>query len=364
VPDTQKKVEGTNAAGSALAFVRICLRRLIASAAIAYPVVLVTVIAALRFVGERWWFTGATLYLPRIGFALPLPFVVAALLICRMHRLLLLQLVSAGLILFPLMGLVLPHPRFNRDSGQKMRVLSFNVDKDAAGLQTLLAAIDRYSPDLLLMQEIVVGTDSPLMAALRARYACVNATDQFVIASRNSLTSVHVPDKVSYGGRLHSPRYMRYVVPTASGDLIVYNVHPISPREGLYRIRGAGLRKEIASGRFFEGAAGPVVQANSGLRAAELEALRQSVRKDQGPVLVVGDTNLPGLSPILARLTDGYQDGFGEAGWGFGYTFPSKRPWMRIDRMFASSHVRFERFEVGCAGASDHLCIVADVIVH
>ncbi|HXX68750.1 MAG TPA: endonuclease/exonuclease/phosphatase family protein [Polyangiaceae bacterium] len=340
---------------------RVWFRRSISLVALAYPVVLSAIALALHLVGERWWLTGASLYLPRILFAAPLPVIVVATLACRMRRLAAAQLLSAALILFPLMGLVLPAPRFTRRSGPTIRVLSLNADSARAGVETLVAAIDGYSPDLVLLQEVYGNVTSRLASALRARYPNVDTTDQFVVASRLPLSSVVTPDRFLYDSRPHSARYMRYVATTPFGPVVIYNVHPISPRQGFYSLRGAGLRREIASGRLFEGAAAPVVQANSGLRAAELEALSQDVRQQQGPVLVAGDTNLPGLSPLLRWLTDGYQDGFEKAGWGFGYTFPSGRPWMRIDRMFASSQLTFDRFEVGCAGASDHLCVVADL---
>jgi endonuclease/exonuclease/phosphatase (EEP) superfamily protein YafD len=340
---------------------KTCFRRLVLFAAIAYPTMLLAVVLAFRFVGERWWFTGAALYLPRVGFAVPLPLVVIALVRYRMRLLLLAQLAAGGLVLFPLMGLVLPSARSPTGSGPTMRVLSLNANSGYSGIPALLEAVDHYSPDLVVMQEIAIGADDPLIRALQARYATVNATGQFVVASRFPLSSIQEPNRFLYGNQMHSPRYMRYVGETPVGRVAIYNIHPVSPRQGFYRIRGAGLRNEIASGRLFEGAAGPDVQANSGLRKGELDVVAKSTRAETLPVLIVGDTNLPGLSPLLAQFEDTYQDGFREVGWGFGYTFPSKLPWMRIDRMFANSALRFEHFEVGCAETSDHLCIVADV---
>jgi endonuclease/exonuclease/phosphatase family metal-dependent hydrolase len=82
------------------------------------------------------------------------------------------------------------------------------------------------------------------------------------------------------------------------------------------------------------------------------------------PVVIAGDTNLPGLSLVFARYLSGYQDGFEKAGWGFGYTYPTNKnrpPWMRIDRILATASLRFERFEVGASSASDHRCVVADI---
>jgi vancomycin resistance protein VanJ len=337
------------------------LERMTVLSAIAYPAGLAAIALAFRLVGERWWLTGAALYLPRLAFALPWPFVVFAVVRYRMRWLVVLQLAAAALLLFPLMGLVLPWPR-SVAGGGTMRVLSLNANSGYSGVAAIVEAIDHYSPDLLLMQEITAGANDPLLEALRARYMTVNGTGQFIVASRFPLSSIHEPDRFLYVDQLHSPRFMRYVAETPLGTVVIYNVHPVSPRQGLYRIRGAGLRKEIASGRLFEGVAGPDVQANSGLRKSELDVLLESAGAETLPTLIAGDTNLPGLSPLLGEFDRRYRDGFREAGWGFGYTFPARRPWMRIDRMFANpARLRFTHFEVGCAGASDHLCVVADL---
>jgi endonuclease/exonuclease/phosphatase (EEP) superfamily protein YafD len=337
------------------------LERITVLSAIAYPAGLAAVALAFRLVGERWWLTGAALYLPRLAFALPLPFVVLAIVGYRMRSLILAPIAAAALLLFPLMGLVLPRPRPAGD-GATMRVLSLNANSGYSGVAAIVGAIDHYSPDLLLMQEITAGPNDPLIEALASRYRTVNGTGQFIVASRFPLSSIHEPDRFFHDLEWHSPRFMRYVGETPLGTLVIYNVHPVSPRQGLYRIRGAGLRNEIASGRLFEGVAGPDVQANSELRKSELDVLLQSAGAETLPTLIAGDTNLPGLSPLLGEFDRRYRDGFQEAGWGFGYTFPAKRPWMRIDRMFANAaQLRFAHFEVGCAGASDHLCVVADL---
>jgi endonuclease/exonuclease/phosphatase family metal-dependent hydrolase len=83
-------------------------------------------------------------------------------------------------------------------------------------------------------------------------------------------------------------------------------------------------------------------------------------RRETVPVIIAGDTNLPQLSATL-RNFEGFQDGFAEAGVGFGYTFPTRRPWMRLDRIYASQQLRFLSFRIGSDAASDHLCVVADI---
>jgi len=78
-------------------------------------------------------------------------------------------------------------------------------------------------------------------------------------------------------------------------------------------------------------------------------------------IILAGDTNLPNLSPLLPRYLADYRDGFERAGWGFGYTYPARLPWMRIDRIFASKELRFVSFKTGCDGDSDHRCVFASI---
>jgi endonuclease/exonuclease/phosphatase (EEP) superfamily protein YafD len=338
------------------------LRRTVQALAVLYPLSLLGVAAALRNVGEAWWITTVGLYLPRILFAAPLPFIAIALRLLGMRRLLWAQALSGFLIVFPLMGFVLPWPTFRNRDAASLRVLSFNINAAYGGTAALLEQIDKYSPDVVLLQE--VGEVDELSRLLRSRYPTVNVSSQFIVATRYPVLSTIYPDKLPYRGRLRSPRFVEQVLETPLGRIAFYNVHPLSPRAALFALRGEhGLKREIVSGRLFSGADGPGLDENTGLRALQVQALAEAARREADPVVIAGDTNLPGLSGILHRYLAQYKDGFVEASWGFGYTFPTNkwRPWMRIDRVLATDQLRFVGFDVGHSLASDHRCVVADL---
>jgi vancomycin resistance protein VanJ len=339
------------------------LPRIVRALAVAYPVSLVAVALLFRYVGEGWWMTTVALYLPRIGFALPLPFIAAGLSAYRMRRLLWLQAASALLVVFPLMGFVLSWPVSADDKAPTMRVLSMNVDSGRRGAAEVVAEIDRYSPDVVLLQEL--GDNDAFGPLLRTHYPTVHVSGQFLLATRYGLSSVIEPPKLPYITENRSPRFIEYLLDTPLGSVHVYNVHPISPREALSAVRGdEGLKREIGTGRIFEGAAAPLVEHNAGLRTLQVQTIWESALHETRPVVIAGDTNLPGLSRTLARTwASGLQDGFSRAGWGFGYTFPTNklRPWMRIDRIFASDHLRFVGFQVSPSRVSDHRGVVADL---
>jgi endonuclease/exonuclease/phosphatase (EEP) superfamily protein YafD len=336
--------------------------RFLRVAAIAYPVALLAIWISIRFVGEGWWASTAALYLPGALFALPLPFVVLATWLRRMRRLVWAQTVSLFLLVFPIMGFVLPWPSFADASAPKIRIVSMNVNGGHAGVDKIVDAIAGYSPDVVLLQELNSGED--FAPVLRARYPTVSTSTQFALATRFPLVRVVEPEKLPYQGQLRSPRFIEYVLDTTLGTIPFFSVHPISPREGLNSIRGEGLRHEIGSGRLLEGTRAHVLEVNTGLRTAQVEAFAQAASLEPGPVVVAGDTNLPASSPLLHRTLGDYDDAFRKAGWGFGYTFPTNKklpPWMRIDRILASGPVRFVHFEIGRPVVSDHHFVVADL---
>ncbi len=330
-------------------------RLLVGVIAVAYPMSLLAVTAALWFVGEAWWVSVVGLYLPRIGFALPLPFLIVALVLFRMRRLLWLQASSAFVIVFPLMGFVFPRPTFARRDHPTMRVLSYNVNSGRDGVGAVVGEIDRFAPDVVLLQE--TGGDKGFAAfggLLRARYATVEASGDFILATRY-LPSPDAAPRVAAGP------FLREVLETPLGRIVVYDVHTVSPRHPLFALRGrAGLRREMTSGG---GRPSPLV-SNAELRTAQVRAFSEAAARETDPVILAGDTNLPGLSPVFQRFLSGYADGFSSAGGGFGYTFPTDkwRPWMRIDRILANGTLRFVGFQIGRdRSASDHLCVVADL---
>ncbi len=328
--------------------------------AIGYPAALVAIILVLRYAGERWWVSAALLYLPRLAFALPLPFIVLLLLLGRRRWLLLTQLVALPLLLFPLMGLRLPGAPSRHDGAFRLRVASYNIATGPHGAQPILEDLRGTNADVILLQE----TDQSLYQALTAGLTGyqVHTWGQFLIASRFPVVETIQPPAIQHRGKARSARFVSYRITTPAGPLQVFNVHPISPREALAELRGEGLKNEIESGRLLRGTASDKVMDNTELRLQQLEMVARDAHRSQSPVIIAGDTNLPTLSWAFAHLFGDYRDGFSEAGTGFGYTFPAPRhPWMRIDRVLADPRFRVVGFHVIESPGSDHFPVVADL---
>jgi vancomycin resistance protein VanJ len=322
--------------------------------AVGYLAVLVAVVALLRLGGERWWLATVALYLPRIGFALPLPIVVAMLLWTRSYRWLLTQVAATWLILFPLMGLVLSGPRTPTPGAWRFRVLSANIGQGGTGIDGVLARIRAAAPDVVVLVEVAEDNVAPLRAGLGG-YAFWSE-DQFVIASRFPITEAALPPELELGPRPLPRNYARCRLMTPAGPVRLYAAHPISPHEAFNRVRG----------RIFDRRARAILEENTRRRLAQVRSLADDARQSPDPVLIAGDTNLPGLSWALATLLGDYRDAFSDAGRGFGYTYPAQprtwiRTWMRIDRVLGGPRFRFLAAVATPPRIYDHLPLVADV---
>src|SRR5688572_6883778 len=99
------------------------LKRTISALALAYPFALLVSAGLLRFVGEAHWTTNVALYLPRLGFALPLPLCVAWLAISGPRKWLWSQAAALLVLLFPLMGLTVSWPSARAEGAATLRLV-------------------------------------------------------------------------------------------------------------------------------------------------------------------------------------------------------------------------------------------------
>ena len=332
---------------------RRVLRLLAIICAVAYPLALVAIILAFRYVGERWWVTLAAMYLPRLGFALPLPFILVAVYFWGSRKLLALQVCSVLLLVFPLMGLNPGLGRLcDRPSGPAIRVMSFNAAFGSPGVSGVLAQVREFEADLVLLQDEGTHINEGLRRAFEGWN--VRSDGEFFLATRYPIRDVLVPPPLVYPQGTGGAHFVRYTLEAPLGLVDVFNVHPTSPRPGLEEVRGNGLRGEIVSGRLFAGKASGPVEWNAFRRGRQVAGIAERANASVNAVIVAGDTNLPGLSWILGEHLGRYSDAFVQAGWGFGYTFPATRPWMRIDRILTNNRLRAVEFRVGNATPSDH----------
>lgn len=338
---------------------RRAVKRALLTLACGYPLALLSLTLGFYLVGERWWLTAAGLYLPRLPLALPLPLFAVLLWRAGFRRYGWTQLIGL-LLLVPLLGLVapVPLPAVPRADAPTLKVLSLNVNSGAAGPGPIVDAIGKFSPDVVLLQEVY--GEVPLLEALRARYPHVRSSSQFIVASRSPITA----SSASEGASVFDPtlpRFVRYVIDTPLGSIAFFDMHPVSPRGvmGLYRTHQT--LHQLRTGELFGDAARRDVEQNAAQRASQVAAAALGAQHDELPVVIAGDTNLPHLSAVFRQYLSHFTDGFRAASWGLGYTYPDKHPFLRLDRILASDRLRFVSFRVGCSGISDHRCVVAEL---
>jgi endonuclease/exonuclease/phosphatase (EEP) superfamily protein YafD len=317
-------------------------------------------LAALRLVGESWWGTTVALYLPHVVLLAPVVALALLLVAVGPRRHVLVQAAAAAVVLFPIMGLTLSGPARATPDAPRLRVLSFNTDSGRRSVPEIVADVLAGRPDVVLLQESGPPANEAVAAALPGFET--RTSSQFFVASRFPIVELHEPPKVRLAGVDRSPRFIRLTIDTPLGRLAVFNVHPISPRDALDSVHGPGVLVGHRTGALFEGDR-RIVTRNTALRRLQVEAIADLAASSPHPVIVAGDTNLPGGSRLLSGTLGGLRDGFAEVGRGFGYTFPVGRrgAWMRIDRVLAGPELRFLEFGVGQGRGSDHRCVWAEL---
>jgi len=291
-------------------------------------------VVSLRVAGEGTRPTFFLLYIPHHPFAvLSIACFVVALML-RRHLLAGLSLVTLLVALFPLMGLRLHGGR--AANGRRLRLLTYNVFYAKLDRTALAREIAAASADLVLLQASrSTFSKGELHAQLPDMTLQLN--DEFVLATKLPLRAVEFPDRFPDGV---APCWAAYTLEGPIGPFRVVNVHPYSARSGL--MDGADPREGIEN------------------RRRQIAGATEAAARSTEPVLIVGDTNLPPLSALGRKYFAPYHDAFDDVGFGFGYTFPTKIPWMRIDRALGSPQIRFLSVRVMPRGASDHRALMVD----
>ncbi len=303
--------------------------------AIAFELATVVVFIASLLLGEHSRPTLVLLYLPR--FPLLVAAVAGALLapLTRRHVGVLtgLGVAMCLVVAFPVMGLSVST---SRSAEHPIHLVSYNVFFGKLGRPALLDQLSAMPADIMCIQ----AAYGSLNERLRERFPdrTVRQDGELALVSKFPVRSIDVPpplpDKTP-------AMFVKYVIDTPAGALRVINVHPYSPRQALFGEHEPG--------------------DNIAQREGQVAAAVAAAKDDVPPFIIAGDTNLPALSAIARRRFSGLTDAFPDVGLGFGFTFPAKRPWMRIDRVLGSDGVRFLHAHVAPLGISDHRAILVDL---
>jgi endonuclease/exonuclease/phosphatase (EEP) superfamily protein YafD len=261
-------------------------------------------------------------------------------------------LLLIGWVFGPIMGFTFGPARIvPRPHGVKLRVMTYNVKWGMRDAASVVANITAADPDVILMQDSAGALESRL-SALRKPGWHEAIFAQYTVISRFPITE--------QSQRWLTPQRdrecLRCVLRVGSKDVILYDVHLITPRWAL------GIVADHGS----EGSAD--LQENSTLRDLEAFVLAEQIRSERGPLLLAGDLNSPVQSRVFQYLfRSGLRDAFSEAGWGYGYTYgqstPLERPFVRIDHIMVSPEWAVTNCTEGGARGSDHSPVTADLLL-
>ncbi|SIO60059.1 Uncharacterized conserved protein YafD, endonuclease/exonuclease/phosphatase (EEP) superfamily [Singulisphaera sp. GP187] len=323
--------------------------RSIAIATWVYALFLLTILALIYWVGEDWWGVTILLFVPRWLYLGPvIALALASGLRWRPSHWILqgtIGLVVAG----PLMGLSFSTARLwgPRVEGTRVRILTYNLGPGPIDSHRLIQMIERERIDLICLQENVEinlafkayldrGWYRDPSKRLASRYPIVANLESLNVQSSNDGWYSAQLDRV----RVRTPQGVEFVVVT---------VHLPTIRPGLTGVLEGNLNRLPPQIQWWRIQLGRVVSSLSALGNV--------------PVLVGGDFNMPSDDSSMATLRSVFRFGFEDAGLGYGYTRPSRVPWFRIDHLLASPHWTFTRCWVGIDCGSDHLPLIAEVVL-
>jgi vancomycin resistance protein VanJ len=302
--------------------------------------------ALVRFTADRWWVGSLLMYGPQWFGLLPLAVLVPLALYFR-RRLIWPAMIGLVVLAVPVMGFrVSGFPAGEGDAGAPtIRILTCNCNGGNLDSARLAELVARTRPDIVALQEWT--NKNGMEEAWQAEGWHVQSGTELCLATR---FSIRQSEDFGYSVLQGKGFATRYELETPWGELHYFNVHLASPRPGLDAFIHQKWR------------AADTIEANTELRRRESELIRERVDQASGAVLMSGDFNLPSDSAIYRRYWSDLTDSHEAAGWGFGYTWHTRRfGHLRIDHILAGPGWRVRHSEVGPDVNSDHRPVVADV---
>ncbi len=325
----------------------------VAVATWSYAALVLLILALTRWLGDLWWPTSILLFLPRSIWLLPIVGLALAAIRTGRRSLWSVQIALILVIVGPLMGFSLPLGSLlaPQPQGVRLRILSLNRGSDGLDVDRLIALLDREQVDLICFQEGPLdgsGLDPKLEAYFaKTWYRTRNnyLASRFPIQLEKEPLIIEHPEHEFWPVRLFQAR-----IQLPSGEtFLLSDVHMPTVRYGFKRLfRGdlAGFRRYLD------------------WRWDQAEQLLKAVISgSKEPILLAGDFNMPADSQMMDLFRAFFRLGFDEVGWGFGYTRPSAFPWIGIDHILATPEWQFTRCWIGPNVGSDHLPVLAEVVL-
>lgn len=305
--------------------------------------------------GDRVWWALPFLFGPRWLLSLPLLGVVPWLMVAP-RKALLPAALAACIVVFGLLDFHSGLRRLGAGSGVPFRLLELNVGAgsgSATPADSVVAELARWEPDLVVIAECGNGAIRKALSQLAGYQFRVSETSLCML-SRNAILEWSERNPMDIWKEGGAGAIVRAVVATKAGPLRVGLVHLETPRDALDNFPDLSSIPSL----------GNITRANTRQRDEESrDAWEWILGGPSVPTVVAGDFNLPVESAIFRRYWGELRDAWEWGGIGTGHT-KSTRWWgARIDHIITTSDIRPRRAVIGRDVGSDHLPLIADLLL-
>ncbi len=262
--------------------------------------------------------------------------------LARRRRLLIALSVPTVFVVFTYAPLFLPRLGSAPSAGLPIKVMSYNVMNRNQNVATMAEVIKRERPDILMLQEIQPQETQTLLYMLRNLYPGSTPNLLYAAGLGQAIISRYTLNTVSVSTVKRNWRFQKVSIDTPNGIISVWNVHPHAPLMGFVR------------------------------HIKEISLLIDDLIKAKGPLIMGGDFNTNEQSQHYQGISQYLNNAHWEAGWGFGFTYPTRArrlgmiaPLVRIDHIFYSDHFYAHSARtLTTSGGSDHLPVIAELSLY
>ena len=257
-------------------------------------------------------------------------------------------------------------------TGNTLKMVSYNVGRFAldAGefssrsdcADSVFAFILEQDPDIICLQEFHMADADNIRSLLKKRLGDYHAEYYMFPTSRGAfgnvtLSRLPVKDKgvLKFDGSTNLAIYTDYDY--KGRKFRVYNCHFES-----YNISMSGLLKEMISkdSKVFS-ETGNKMKLSITRRPKQVDRVFSDIENCPVDAFVCGDFNDNPMSYTYYRMTRGRKDAFVEAGDGFGATYASLWPVLRIDYILFPEKFKAVSHEIPRVPYSDHYPVITEI---
>ncbi len=257
-------------------------------------------------------------------------------------------------------------------TGNTIKVVSYNVGRFALDqgefssrsdcADSVFAFILEQDPDIICLQEFHISDVDNIRAMLRKRMSDYKA-EYYMFPTGNgafgnvTLSRIPVTNKgvIKFDGSANLAIYTDYSL--YGRDFRVYNCHFESYNISMSGLLRAMTRKD--SGVFTE--TGNKMKRSITRRPKQVDQVFSDIEKCPVESFVCGDFNDNPMSYTYFRMTRGRKDAFVEAGNGFGATFATLWPVLRIDYVLFPERFKAVSHDIPRVPYSDHYPVVTEI---